>query len=48
MPREGFLNGSVDKEFSCSAGDTGDVSSVLGLGRSPGGEKKAAHSSVFA
>ena len=25
------------KEFTCSAGDTGDLDSVSGLGRSPGG-----------
>jgi len=30
----GFLDGSDDKESVCSAGDLG---SVLGLGRSPGG-----------
>ena len=25
------------KEFACDAGDTGDVSSIPGTGRSPGG-----------
>ena len=29
--------GSVDKEFTCNAGDSGDMGSILGLGRSPGG-----------
>ena len=33
----GFPDGSVGKEFPCSAGDTGDVCSILGSGRSPGG-----------
>ena len=33
----GFLGGSVGKESTCSAGDTGDLGSVPGLGRSPGG-----------
>ena len=31
-----FLNGSLGKEFPCSAGDTGDVGSIPGLGRSLG------------
>ena len=31
------LDGSVGKDSACSAGDTGDVGSVLGLRRSPGG-----------
>ena len=31
----GFPNSSVGKEFSCKAGDTGYVGSILGLGRSP-------------
>ena len=30
--------GSVGKESTCSAGDTGDAGSFPGLGRSPGGE----------
>ena len=34
---EGFPHGSVGKESTCNAGDTGDVSSVPGSGRSPGG-----------
>ena len=29
--------GTVGKEPACNAGDTGDVGSVPGLGRSPGG-----------
>ena len=33
----GFPDGSIDKEFTCSAGDAGDVCSILGSGRSPGG-----------
>ena len=31
----GFPGGSDDKEFACNAGDLGSIS---GLGRSPGGE----------
>ena len=31
----GFPSGSVDKESACNAGDTGDVSSIPGSGRSP-------------
>ena len=27
----------MDKESACNAGDTGDMGSILGLGRSPGG-----------
>ena len=27
----------MDKESTCDAGNTGDLSSILGLGRSPGG-----------
>ena len=30
----GFPSGSVDKESACNAGDTGDVSSIPGSGRS--------------
>ena len=48
LPMVGFPDGSVGKESSCSAGDTGDVGSIPGLGRSPGGEKKASHSSILA
>ena len=29
--------GSMGKESACNAGDTGDLGSVPGLGRSPGG-----------
>ena len=32
----GIPSDSVGKEFSCNAGDTGDVDSILGSGRSPG------------
>ena len=32
-----FPGDSVGKEPACNAGDTGDTSSVPGLGRSPGG-----------
>ena len=35
---EGFPGGSVVKNPTTNAGDTGDVSSVPGLGRSPGEE----------
>ena len=34
---KGFLGGSVVKNAPANAGDTGDVSSIPGLGRSPGG-----------
>ena len=34
----GFPNGSVGKESTCSSGDTEDMGSIPGLGRSPGGE----------
>ena len=34
----GFRGGSVGKEPAYNAGDTGYVSSLPGLGRSPGGE----------
>ena len=33
----GFLGGSVGKESTCSAGDTGDLGSIPESGRSPGG-----------
>ena len=32
-----FPGGSVGKEFSCNAGDSGDVGSISRLGRFPGG-----------
>ena len=35
----GFPDGSVDKEASCKARDTGDVSLIPESGRSPGGKK---------
>ena len=31
-----FLGGSVGKQSACKAGDTGDLGSVPGLGKSPG------------
>ena len=35
--RQGFPGGSEGKEYACNAGDTGDMGSIPGLGRSPGG-----------
>ena len=32
----GFLNGSAGKEFTCNAGETGDLGSTPGSGRSSG------------
>ena len=32
-----YPDGSASKEPTCNAGDTGNVSSIRGLGRSPGG-----------
>ena len=32
----GFPDGSVGKESACHAGDTGNMGSIPGLGRSPG------------
>ena len=32
----GFLGSSVGKESACNAGDTRDMGSIPGLGRSPG------------
>ena len=37
MVLHGLLRWLSGKEFICSAGDTGEVSSIPGLGRSPGG-----------
>ena len=34
----GFQGSTVGKEPSCNAGDTPDMGSFSGLGRSPGGE----------
>ena len=34
----GFPDVSAGKEFACSAKDTGDLVSIPGSGRSPGGE----------
>ena len=36
-PMAHFLNCSTDKESACNPGDTGYMSSMPGLGRSPGG-----------
>ena len=36
-PFNGFSGGSVGKESTCNAGDTGDVGSIPGLGRLPEG-----------
>ena len=36
MKVEVFLDGSVGKESSLSAGDTGDMGSIFGLERCPG------------
>ena len=33
----GFPDGLGGKESTCNTGDTGDVGSIHGLGRSPGG-----------
>ena len=33
----GVPGGSVGKESTCNAGDIGDMGSIPGLGRSPGG-----------
>ena len=33
----GFPDGSVGKESTCNAGDTGDAGSIPRVGRSPGG-----------
>ena len=41
----GFPDGSDGKESACNAGDP---SSIPGLGRSPGGEGMATHSSILA
>ena len=35
----GFLDGSAGKEFTCNAGDTGDLGSIPRSGRFPGGGK---------
>ena len=35
----GFPSGSRGKESACSAGDAGDVGSIPGSGRSPGGRR---------
>ena len=42
--------GSVGKESSCNAGDTGDKGLLSGWGRYPGGEthSMATHSSILA
>ena len=42
----GFQDGSVDKESACNAGDTGDMSSISGSGRSLG--ESSGNSSILA
>ena len=42
--RMGFPGSSPGKESACNAGDP---SLILGLGRSPGGERMATHSSIL-
>ena len=37
----GFAGGSVGRQSTCNVGITGDMSSIPGLGRSPGGEGMA-------
>jgi len=36
MEEKGFPGGSVGKESLCNAGDSGEVGSIPGSGRSPG------------
>ena len=36
IERGGFPDGSIGKECACNAGDTGDMGSIPGSGRSPG------------
>ena len=38
VPFGGFSDGSSGKESTCNAGDTGDMDSIPGSGRSPGGQ----------
>ena len=45
---DGFSDGSVGKESSCSVGDTGDMGSIPGLGRSPWRRQRQTHSSILA
>jgi len=42
-----FIRTEVE-EFDCNMGDTGDVGSIPGLGRSPGGGSHKTHSSILA
>jgi len=42
-----FLDGSADKESTCSEGDTGDACSICGLWRSPG-EEMTTHCDILA
>ena len=37
LKHEGFLGGSVVKNLPANTGDAGDLSSIPGSGRSPGG-----------
>ena len=41
--KQGFPGGSAGKESACNAGDTGDVVSIPGSGRSPGGGNGNSH-----
>ena len=43
----GFPGGSVVKNLPANAGDTGDVGSILGSGRSPGGNGNPLHYSCL-
>ena len=44
----GFPYGSAGKESSCNAGGLRDLGLILGLGKAPGEEKEATHSSILA
>ena len=41
-----FLSGASGKESACNTGDAGDMSSIPGSGRAPGGSM-ATHSSIL-
>ena len=42
-----FIRKEVE-EFDCNMGDTGDIGSITGLGRSLGGGSHKTHSSILA
>ena len=44
----GYPYGSAGKESSCNVGGLRDLGLILGLGKAPGEEKKATHSSILA